>query len=150
MIQNCSINLLFPVLQKAQTFVGLPPRNWNALMAFCHITTHEQTRAVHIKNEAEHSLLLPKKKLTETDFLLKRNLLENWYYQAKEQMFLQGHGSSAKVLEEDYAPASGIVTTTGHCLVLWSSPSSLFSICHSHLAYWKSKEVQNTHSGLRG
>lgn len=97
-----------------------------------------------MKNEAELSLLSPKKQLTETDFLHKKNVVKNWYYQATEEMFFQGHGSSAKALEEDSCPTSGIAPTTGHYLFLCSSPSPLPSSNHSHLAYWKRKEVQNT------
>lgn len=67
MIQNCSVNLLFPVLQKVQTVVGLPPRKQNALMAFWHITAHEQTGSAH----KERGRAQPKKILLRQIFYLK-------------------------------------------------------------------------------
>lgn len=141
---------LFPVLQEVWAVVGLPPMKLNAPVALCHITTHEQTRAVHTNNEAELCLLLPRKQHIEIDPLPKRNGLRNGCHQAKEKMLLQKNCSSAEGLEEHLAPTSGIASATGRCLLLWSSPSHPPSIYHSPLAHWKSKKAWKTHSGLRG
>lgn len=150
MIQDCSMNFLFPVLQEVLAVVGLPPVTLNALMVLCHITTHEQTRAVHMNNKADLCLLLPRKQHIEIDLLPKRTGLKNGCHQVKDKMLLQKHRSSAKGLEEDSAPTSRIASATGRCLLLCSSPNHLPSIYHSPLAHWKIKEVWNTHSGLRG
>lgn len=129
-VQDCRINVLFPVLWEVLAVVCLLPVKQNAhSKVLCHITLQHINEQEVIIRYSFDLFCYPRNNYwdettIEMDLLPKKKELKNECHQAKEQTPMQDHCSSAKGSEKYLAPSLVIASGTGLCLHCGAVPDT--------------------------